>query len=196
MRLLKFKNMAMIGAMSMAGVGLIGVGAHATFTQGATNAQTISTGTMAVVLYSPTALSGNSTASLVLANYGPVGSTFSTGREPITVVNNSTIPVTGVSATFGATGGSVPLYNELNICLEDNAGNVVWQGLLSAATGTATIPSLGPIAVGGQETYYVTYYAGAQSFPGSDCAATTAASLDNTVSNQNVTPTVTITYNG
>jgi predicted ribosomally synthesized peptide with SipW-like signal peptide len=191
---MKLRAVAMTGVLSLAGLALIGAGAHAAFTTSTTSSQQISTGTMNVQLYSSNALSGNGSANLVLNNYGPIGSTFSTGQEEVQIYNAGSIPVSGVSATFGASGSSA-LWSELNVCLVGSDGALIWEGPLNAATGTASISDIGPIASGGWSAYYVDYYAGPQTLPGS-CGYTSAPALDNSVLNTSVIPTVTITYNG
>ncbi len=126
---MKLKTIAMTGVLSLAGLGLIGAGAHAQFTQTTTSAQTITAGTMNVQLYSSNAAGGNYTSYLTLNSYGPVGSTFTTGMQEVQIYNDSDIPVSGVSATFSGTGSSA-LYNELNVCIEGSLGDVIWQGAL------------------------------------------------------------------
>ena len=192
---MKLRFIAMTGVMSLAGLGLIGAGAHAVFTQTTTSAQTINAGTPNVQLYSSNAIAGNYTSSLTLNGYGPVGSTFTTGMQDVQIYNAGNIPVSGVSASFSGAGGSGALYNELNVCIEGNSGAVIWQGALSAATGSATISDIGPIAPSGWSNYYVAYYAGAGAV-GGNCATSTAASLDNTVEGLSVIPTVTLTFDG
>ncbi len=191
---MKLKTVAMTGVLSLAGLGLIGVGAHAAFTTSTTSAQQITAGNISIWLQSSNALSGNDSPALTLNSYGPVGSTFQTGLQEIQIYNNSDIPVSGVSATFGATGSSA-LWSELNVCVEGNLGDVIYNGALSAATGTATISDIGPIAPSGWSAYYVDYYAGPQTLAG-NCGSTSAAALDNSVLDASVIPTVTVTYNG
>jgi len=66
---MKLNKIAMTGVMSLAGLGLVGAGAHAVFTQNTTSAQTLTAGTMNVTLSSDggTIVSGNNTANLVMA---------------------------------------------------------------------------------------------------------------------------------
>ncbi len=70
-------------------VGLIGVGSHAAFTQDTASQQSITAGTMKVVISegAPTASSGSS---LALAPFGPTGSSFTTGDHTITITNQVT----------------------------------------------------------------------------------------------------------
>src|ERR1017187_4175401 len=92
MKRMKFKNMAMIGAMSIAGVGLVGVGAHATWTTSTASAQTVTAGNLSVAVSATgsTCLtldtSGNCN-SIQLLTAGPVGSTFDSGPTTVTETN-------------------------------------------------------------------------------------------------------------
>ena len=115
MKLFKFKNLAMMGAMSVAGLGLIGVGAHAVFTTSSVSSQTISAGTPSVLLWSANA--SNACTSLANAQadpslcsgtlplnpVGPVGSSFETPASTVYMYNNGNIPVTETSIQIGVT---------------------------------------------------------------------------------------------
>ena len=100
MKLFSLKNFAMTGALSVAGLGLIGVGVHATFLQSTTSAQQITAGTMNVTLHSDsgnTVVSGDNTATLTLDPTNPAeGSSFMEAYH-VVITNNSTIPVNEVS---------------------------------------------------------------------------------------------------
>ena len=52
---MKLRTIGMTGVMSLAGLGLVGAGAHAVFTQNTTSRQTITAGTMHVTLHSDSA---------------------------------------------------------------------------------------------------------------------------------------------
>jgi predicted ribosomally synthesized peptide with SipW-like signal peptide len=73
---MKLKTMAMTGVMSLAGLGLIGAGAHATFTQNTTSQQQITAGTPQVVLSSADASNGCTTIAIAEANPGPCSGTL------------------------------------------------------------------------------------------------------------------------
>ena len=137
---MKLKSIAMTGVMSLAGLGLVGAGAHAVFTQNTVSAQTITAGTMNVTLYSTDAVGGNNTANLALANLGPTGSTFTTGDQLVTITNNAPFVVSEITATpgdtFDSSGGPTSpnsrLAAETYLC-EVSSGEVIYNGLLSAA---------------------------------------------------------------
>src|ERR1035438_5379345 len=112
MKLFSIKNLAMTGALSVAGLGLIGVGAHAVFTQNTTSQQTITAGTMNVTVHSDGAnsvVSGDNTAALTLNPISTYeGSSFAEVYHVI-MTNNGNIPVSEVSFQLGATNdGSGP----------------------------------------------------------------------------------------
>lgn len=144
---MKFKTIAMTGVMSLAGLGLVGAGAHAVFTTSTTSAQTISAGTPAVVLYAAgavSALSGSPCATLVNADYppsecteitlpavGPFGSTFDSTPDLVTITNIGTLPVTlgsiSLSATTSTPAGNT-FISETNVCLAGATGSLPQDG--------------------------------------------------------------------
>src|ERR1035438_3438310 len=109
---MKFKTIAMTGAISLAGLGLIGAGAHAAFTTTTSSSQQITTALLTgnVVLTSPCASSGNGSANITMAPVGPVGSDFATAACLITVNNNSLVPITYITIaltdSFGGSSGT------------------------------------------------------------------------------------------
>ena len=184
MKLFKLKNFAMIGAMSIAGTGLIGIGAHAVFTTSTASSQTITAGTMGgVVLSSPDASNGCISVGVAVANPStchtltlnppaPVGSTFETPASTVTVTNNSNIPVTEASMQLTDSTNGTPgnyLQNQMDICIYSD-GNTVATGPLT--TGLGLTPSIGLNAItlaannvgaASQDTYQVDFYAGQNS---------------------------------
>ena len=162
MKLFKFKNMAMMGALSLAGVGLIGVGAHATFTQNTNSSQAISTGTLHVTLSGAGTLS-NSNETLTLPASGNNGSTFTTGYNLVTMTNVGTLPAGEITSTVAVSGGS-GLAAEAYACEISFAGPnqtlpvVIYNGTLSGLVGLTNIT--GTIAVSGTDGYSMEVYAG------------------------------------
>ena len=220
MKLFKFKSMAMVGALSIAGVGLIGVGAHATFSQNTASAQTITAGTMNVQLSTTEAGATltNAGQTLTFASPAPAGSSFTTGAMPVTITNYSNIPVTEVYSqpsdptdlSGGPSSANSLFAAEAYLC-EVSSGVVIYNGLLSAAPGQAIAGGLaaspGPLNT---DTYAVTIYAGTGT---SDCGSITApdtpalgtpasntaagtAGLANGAQGGVIIPTLTLTYNG
>jgi len=185
MSLLKFRNFALFGAVSVMGLGLIGVGAHAVFTTSTASSQTITAGAPSVIVYSAdapgcTTASDNCT-SITLNPVGPVGSTFDQPTSPlvpITIKNTGTIPVSeGAIQLTDATNGPAGNYlqDQMNICMSSDPGSG-GTGLLDGATvvangplltGLALTPSVklvGPTLNPGQtDEYQVDFYAGQNS---------------------------------
>jgi len=130
---MKFRFLAMIGVMSLAGLGLVGAGAHAIWTTSSTSSQTITAGTPQVVLSSADASNGCTTIAIAEANPGPcsgtltlnapaiVGSTFETPASQVWVTNTGDVPVTETSIQMGASSGGSSadnaLYSQMNVCL-------------------------------------------------------------------------------
>jgi predicted ribosomally synthesized peptide with SipW-like signal peptide len=213
MKLLRVRNIALAGVVSVAGMGLIGVGAHAVFTQNTVSAQTITAGTMNVTLYSTAAVGGNNTANLALANLGPTGSTFTTGDQLVTITNNAPFVVSEITATpgdtFDSSGGPTSpnsrLAAETYLC-EVSSGEVIYNGLLSAAPAQGIVGTLaaapGP---GNTDNYTVNLYAGnATTACGTGTTGTTpnvpapsgAPTLNNDAEGGVIQPTMTVSYTG
>jgi len=182
----------MIGAMSIAGVGLVGVGTHAVFTTSSVSAQAITAGTPQVVLWSTDASNGCKTltaakndpvtcsGTLPLNPVGPVGSTFETPASIVYMYNSGNIPVTETSIQIGVTPSSVPadvaLYSQANVCLrswdptalptpEAATGWVEATGPLSAAVtlNPTVVENAVTIQPGQQLWYSMDFYAGQDS---------------------------------
>jgi predicted ribosomally synthesized peptide with SipW-like signal peptide len=214
MKLLKFKNMAMIGAMSIAGVGLVGVGAHATFTDAVSSQQQVTAGTLNLELSAPGA-SGNGTVGnpLVLPNCGPVNSTFDCGPVTVTITNYGNVsPTMFMSYAFAGAGGSssadTALASETYLCMTSD-GNVVENSLLSSLSLLGPTPYTVPAANGGTDSYTVEYYAGptqdtlcgthgnlSYGMPSSPTPNPAALSLNNDAEGGVITPTITYTMSG
>ena len=175
MKLFKFKNLAMMGAMSVAGLGLVGAGAHAVFTSSTASTQTITAGTLAVVVSAPHSTCPSYTygcQSLILNPVGPVGSTFTTGDQAVTATNTGSVPAYETSWTLTASPGS-QFVNEASLCIVRQALSgpyegtwVYYNGPLSDENGVvvpiAGWPALIPGPGGATDTYTVNVYAGSE----------------------------------
>lgn len=174
MKLFSLKNLAMTGALSVAGLGLVGVGAHAVFTQNTTSQQTINAGTMNVTLHSDgaTVLYGtDNTAALVLApTNSHEGSSFAEVYH-VVMTNNSNIPVSEVSFQLGATndgsGPSSVMQAGLWACLyasdagASGPGEIYFNSPLNTAiTWGAGASKFLQLPVGGTDDYTLVIYAG------------------------------------
>src|ERR1039458_5655870 len=97
MKLFSLKNLAMTGALSVAGLGLVGVGAHAVFTAQTTSSQTILAGTPGVAISMPGTSCPNADwkcTSVNMPEVGPTNSTFTSGDQVLTLTNTGNIPMT------------------------------------------------------------------------------------------------------
>jgi predicted ribosomally synthesized peptide with SipW-like signal peptide len=171
MKILKLRNLAMTGALSVAGLGLIGVGAHAVFTSNTVSSQQITSGTLAVALSSPDAANplcvnaAGDCQSLTWDTLGPVGSTYTTGDQTVTVTNAGNLPVYETSFKLTASGTS-NLVNESSVCITRPWGGgqrVFYNGPLPGISGVL-VPIAGwPVIAGAAtDTYTVNVYAGTE----------------------------------
>jgi hypothetical protein len=175
---MKLKTVAMTGVMSLAGLGLIGAGAHAAFTTTASSSQTITAGAPAVALWASNAAApctsfagaeGNPVTcnSITLTAPAAVGSTFDAASD-IGAVNVGTIAVNltsfavSDSDSLAATGANGNLEYQLGLCI-----NTVYNGLLTDYPSYDSSPNPGapvtPVALGSlgaYTTYGVDLYAG------------------------------------
>jgi hypothetical protein len=157
----------MTGVMSLAGLGLIGAGAHAAFNTTTTSNQTVSAGTLGVVLSGPTGTTGNGTPVISLPSVTNVYSTFMSTPELITITNNGSLTaseinlkVTDTPINSSGLNNGGRLASEMYLCLySDN--NIVFNGPLSVdealgnmAVGGTVLPN------GGTDTYIAVFYAG------------------------------------
>ncbi|MGA3352816.1 MAG: SipW-dependent-type signal peptide-containing protein [Acidimicrobiales bacterium] len=206
---MKLKTVAMTGVLSLAGLGLIGAGAHAQFTQTTQSTQQIDAGTMNVQLSTlvPGASLSNSNQTLTFA-LSTVGSTFTTGDQLVTITNYSNIPVLEIESTpsdtyNGASTAATAFAGEVYMC-EVSSGTVIYNGALSAAPAQAITGSLtaypGP---GNTDSYSVNFYAGTVT---TGCgSATSGAAVSGTSTAPEllpaaeggvINPTLTVSYSG
>jgi hypothetical protein len=206
---MKLRFIAMTGVMSLAGLGLVGAGAHAIFTTSTTSTQNITAGPLSVVLYGPTGNNwgGNGTTSLTLPAV-VAASSFTTGDQVVTMYNNGAIPASEITEAIGTNYPASALAAELFVC-ETSFGQggspqyVIYNGPLSGGLSTQAIA--GTIAVGGTDTYTINVYAGTEPTAcgplttiGSIAAGgtSTAPTLDNSVEGESLNVTVTVGYSG
>jgi hypothetical protein len=160
---MRLRTIAMAGAMSIAGLSLIGAGAHAEFTTSTTSHQKITAGELKVVLSSPGAR-GNGTRNLTLAPLGPTRSSFMTTPELITITNEGNIPATEVALRLTDHHNNTTLKREMWACLYSDGssgGGVFFNEPLTMVEkyGQAAIGHLS-LAPHATDTYTVVYYAG------------------------------------
>ena len=158
MKWFTLKNLALTGALSVAGLGLVGVGAHAVFTQNTTSQQTITAGTMNVTVSSPGA-SGNGTPSITLPAVGPVGSSFMTSYD-VTITNNSNIPVNEISYTLSDNNNNGTFQSETWACIYSDGylyANEPLTTIEGYGQSAQLVPNINP---GGTDSYTLVIYAG------------------------------------
>jgi len=200
MKLFSLRNLAMTGAMSVAGFGLMGVGAHAIFTQDTSVTQQVTSGTMDVTLSSSGA-SGNGTSAITLAPEGPTGSSFTTGDQLVTITNQSSFDVNITGVNVGSTYPSSALAQELYICEVDPFGYVDYNGPLSGASFIPYGPG-NPFAPAATENMTVNIYAGDET---TACGSltignlavsgtSTSPSLDNSAQGESIAVTFTTSW--
>jgi predicted ribosomally synthesized peptide with SipW-like signal peptide len=189
MKLFGIRNAAMAGVLGVAGLGLIGLGAHATFTQTAYTQQQITAGTMNVALSSDGGTWSSPT--LTMANVGPVGSNFTTGDQQVLITNNGNITVTGMTLTFSDPVANFTFDSEAQICLYRSGA--LFNNSFDSFTGSVTVPL--SIAPGGTDAFYVNVYAGS-GFTAPACGNDGSAALTNGALGGVVNPTLTAVFTG
>jgi predicted ribosomally synthesized peptide with SipW-like signal peptide len=216
MNLLNVRKMAMMGVMGVGGLGLIGAGAHATFTQDTSSSQAITAGYLNVDL-SASGATGNGTPNITLAPLGPVGSSFVSGAELITITNNGNVPVSEVALKVSDTNNNSTLQSETNVCFYSD-GQLLVNEPLSTVEGYGAAVVGGSIAAGATDTYTAVFYAGAtdagcgayftgisgssytgyEGYSGTPAFGTngTAPTLTNPAEGGTITPKITLSYQG
>lgn len=168
---MRLKRVAMAGITGFLGLGLIGAGAHAAFTTSTTSKQTVTAGTLDVVLHAtPGLVTGpNTQPSITLKSAAPEGSTFTTGTVTFTVKNIGNTNVTQIKFTPGdtytsANGPDSALSTEVSVCVTSGTHTtssthyVLFNGPLHTFLAGRTTTGL--IRPGTHTTYVVNLYAG------------------------------------
>jgi hypothetical protein len=167
---MKLRTMAVLGGLGIAAMALIGAGAAAQWTTSTTSTQTITAGTLSLVLTATNPDSspvvGNGTPNITLAPTGPTGSTFSTPSTVITITNNGTINATEITVALGDTHGTAPssiaLENETWVCLwSAQANELLVNEPLTTVEGYGAVGVGATVLTPGEtDSYVVVYYAG------------------------------------
>ena len=207
------RTLLVSSVIAVAGLGLIGVGSNAVFTQNTVSSQQITAGAMKVVIYEGNNEPANAGANVVMAAVGPTNSTFTTGDKKVTIHNVGNIDVQEIKLTpaTNTTGGSNPetlaLAAQVSLCMvslnSSNVGVVIYNGLLSATQPQSITGTLG---VNATDNYTATYYAGDVTTPcgivtgGTNALAVSGTSyspsLTNFAQGGVITPTMTVSYTG
>ena len=200
---MKFKTIAMTGVMSLAGLGLIGAGAHAAFTTATASSQTINAGVPYLALWATGATNGCTSAAIAQGNptgcnsitlpAATVGSTFDL-PSAVGVVNTGNIPVTVTSLLVSDTNSGMA--SELGFCVTGlgMSYNGQLQPFIANYPGGEPVSGGPSLAVGNTSYYYqVDFYAGQAS---SVCGSPANSALTNDVAGQSDTVTLTVGYSG
>jgi predicted ribosomally synthesized peptide with SipW-like signal peptide len=166
---MKLKAVALTGVMSLAGLGLVGAGAHAVFTATTTSAQTITAGTLSLVLQATNPLGGDvdgyGTNSITFAAEAPVSSSFVTAPQLITILNNGNVTATEISMKltdpYDSTNvASAALDSQTWVCMYSD-------GELAFNEPMTTVKGYGSVVIGAQtiapqatDSYTIVFYAG------------------------------------
>ena len=203
---MKLKTMAMTGVMSLAGLGLVGAGAHAVFTATTASSQTVTAGALSVVVSSPDApgctSAANACTSLTLTPVGPFGSTFDSAASLITITNTGNIPATEISMTIsdspinsaGLDNGGT-LATDMGMCFYSDVAPVFNELLSAVEAGSPYSLGASPLATTNTDSYSVDFFAGEASTV-CGAPATAIPSLDTLAQGGSDAVTVTVTYNG
>ncbi len=219
---MKLRTISILGAIGVAAIALIGAGAAGVFTTATTSTQTITAGTLNVVLTSSCAQSGNNSTNLTLAPEAAVGSSFESSPCVITVNNIGNIPVTyttiQLTATNDGTSAGAALEAETFACFygpevgsSPPSGIIGFNGPVPTVIGDGPVAVGGTIPAGGTDTYILVFYAGPTTntgcggnvpdystvpWPQSPGTNSAAASLDNSAQGGSFYPALTLTYSG
>jgi hypothetical protein len=223
---MKFRFIALMGVMSLAGLALVGVGAHAVFTTSTTSSQNITAGNLSVVAYADGA-TGNGSPTISLPSVGPVGSTFASNPIQVQVYNNGNVTATEINLQMSDTNNNSTLQGEVYACMVSGFGapggpwimfnEPLWQiesyGALPLAGAGVPVPLGADLAPGASDYYTLQFYAGPTA--ATECGSTVdwyapapaypnpsgdvnpaAASLTNPAQGGTVIPALTLTYSG
>lgn len=215
MKLFSLKNLAMTGALSVAGLGLVGMGAHAVFTAQTTSSQEILAGTPGVAISMPGTSCPNADwhcTSVTMPLVGPTNSTFTSGDQVLTLTNTGNIPMTEDTISFAVTSPTSALATEAQVCFGSTglgtggAWYPIYNGSLAGFNGVSysqagdvlTIAGTAysmhaPVDFGPTDSFVLNVYAGAET---TACGPSTAGSLGMDAISQSVVLTSTETYNG
>lgn len=174
-----------VGALGVASLALIGAGATATFNDSVTAEQTIAAGRMNMTIAGPNGWSTPGGKTLTLPAKSPVGSTFTTGPQLVTVTNNGSVESELATLVVTAPTNNTALANGLRVKIFQTTGsrtptfNGTLAKLQSDAAGIAALNL--KLAPGSSTSATVEFYAN---------------SLPDEAQGGVVTPTFTVDFTG
>lgn len=218
--------LAALAGLAAVGIALVGVGARANFTSSTTSNQTVTAGSMNVVVSAPNTPGCEAPTdgchALTLPAVGPVGSAFESPATHVTITNKGNVTATfdaiQMSQTNDSSAASTALFHDMNVCIRSHDDSGTWvegNGPLTTAVGlNPTVKQNGvTLAPGATASYWVSFYAGQNS---AECGTTTSdgpntkaawegyqgggyhtpASLTDASQGGAVTPTLTFSFTG
>ena len=171
---MKLRAVALVAVTSIAGLGLVGAGAHASLETGKSSPTTFDTTVaprcddgrnskgrcdddsgwppiaaqnLSVVL-SVNGATGNGTSNLTLSSLGPTGSSFMTAPTLITITNNGNMTATGVALQLTDHNNDTTLKDEMWVCLHSNGGIFFNNGGISFNERLTMVEGYGQVAIG------------------------------------------------
>jgi hypothetical protein len=193
------RKISIAAGLGVAALGLVGVGAGATFTDAVSTTQQVTAGSINVQLTSTDSSvhvsSDGKTATFDAL--GPTQSVFSSGNVPTVITNLGTASANaiqlGASSVYDHTdAASTALHSQMCVqVISPISGATAYDGPLSGLE-TSPLALVGPILPGATDSFTTRFYAG-----GAGAAAGCAADgLSNAAEGGVVTPKVTVTYVG
>jgi predicted ribosomally synthesized peptide with SipW-like signal peptide len=197
----------MAGALSVAGLSLVGMGTNAVFTAQTTSSQQITAGTVSVAIWSPSSPVCNSAAaacqSLTLPPVGPTTSSFTTGDQVIAVTNNGNIPLNELDLSFAVTNSNSDLAMEAFACfgttytVQGGPFTQISDNPLAGLVGASSIQNGNPLMAPGSTFYFVVnVYAGPGEVSACGTSGVATAALDTAAQSDTVTLTSSFTFQG
>ncbi|HEV7148836.1 MAG TPA: hypothetical protein VGN48_17735 [Pedococcus sp.] len=184
------RRIAFAAALAVAGLGLVGAGAGAQFTDAVAVQQHITAGTIDVQLTSsdPSVTLSHDGKTATFADLGPTQSTFSSGAIPTVITNHGTATASAIVLSaddlVGSGANSAALASQLCVKIV-SSGQTAYDGVLSGLKAHP-LQIQGDVPTGGTDSFTTEFYAGSGACP----------SLTNAAQGGDVQPSVTVNYVG
>lgn len=209
------RSIAATSALGLAGMGLIGVGAHAVWTLNSTSAQQITSGDPSVAMTgsagSDCTLVTQACTTVNLPGVGPTNSTFDVGPFTATATNTGNVTLSELDLDATVTYPTSALAEETYVCLGSTGIGTggtffsIYFGTLAGLNGatysqgsdTLTVKGTTPTSTSAPTDNWIVYYATgpSQSTP---CGSTPGGDtgLGNGAENQSINLSLTMSYSG
>lgn len=207
LRSMKLRTIGLTGAVSLVGLGLVGIGAHAVFTTGTSSTQSITAGTLGVVISSPSVAGcstvANGCTSLTLPALGGagIGSTFDTTPIDVWLTNTGNIPAYYNTVAFNYSANPTGFASDVGLCDFSTGfdGHFLGADSFSAVSANnlnGSVVTAGPTGViqpGQSDEYTIEFYAGVVT---TTCGASALPALPNADQGATLSSTLTYTFTG